>query len=678
MNARVIQVNGVAQLEINGKVIPSPSFRSFWPGPEITADLYQGGIQLMSIYPSGLLCSLDVPYSQFGEFWLGEGVYDWDVVRRQVNQFITNAPGAYLSLILQLDTRDWFLKAHPECRDSFFHIPEACCYRPWRDAALRCIRDILAFLDAEYPEKLYAVYVCAGGTCEWYNSIPIVEDGPKEAAFKRWTGDTARRLPTKAELQQGEYGNVYGPADKNKVDYWRFLVQQVADTIEEYAAAVKNYNPGLLVGCFSGYTLTHGNRIANSTQLLEHRVAACPNIDIIFSPASYALRGLESVSNSQLPMASIHLNGKVYYHEIDNTPFPANSNPYAQVLQRSAHRRHASIRESIMYARRESARVFAELGTYWWFDMFGGWYNDNELQEALFAVGRAQQRLYSKPIAANAEVVFVADEESNFYIGENNPLHSQCVQSQLEALGRIGCMVDYVVTDDLLLPNFPRDRYKLYIFPDLVAPKPEIRQAVASLRAAGKSMLFLYAPGFIKDGKGEDANMEELTGIRLHRSREKQGYALVPAGEWNDNGTQRIFGGAMNGMTPYIVADENEPACARGLVNRRIQMTVKNRGEGFDAWIAQGPVPEFVLRPLARRAGVRIWQEEGLPLYTNSRMLALHDHQGGVRRVNTAWQCGRLEELYTGETHVIEPGKAVSLTFEPDECKCFIYLKEDE
>ena len=680
MNARLIHQNGVAKIEINGEVISSVSFRSFWPRPDTTAQMYEGGVKLMSIYPSGILCSLDVPYSQFGEYWLGEGKYDWEVLRRQIDQFIANAPDAYLSLILQLDTRDWFLKEHPDCPYSFDHIGTACCYRPWRDAALQCIRDTLSWIDREYPEKLYAVYVCAGGTCEWINRFHLASHPVKEAGFRQWTGDPNRRLPTAQELENGEYGRVLGTKDQNVIDYWRFLSSVVADTIEEYAHEVKQYNPGLLVGCFSGYSMVFGAGITTACQLVEHRVVSCKEIDILFSPASYQLRGLESVSNSHIPITSVHLNGKLYYHEIDNTAFPANDNPYAQVLQDGAHRRHSSIRESIMYARRESARVFAELGTYWWFDMFGGWYDDPELREALWAIGRAQERLYSAPIASNAEVVVVVDEDSHAHIGRNNLLHLYGVQGQLEPNGRIGCMVDYVVTDDLLLPNFPRERYKLYLFPDLVAPSEKVRQAIAEIRAQGASVLFFYAPGLLKDGKADDAFMADLTGLKLKMTDGKQGYSLAPAGRFNDDGMQRVWGGRMDEMTPVITADEDDRCVfARGLVNQKPQMVVKDRGNGgFDAWIAQPMVPEFILRPLARAAGVHIWQEDSLPIYTNSRMVTVFDHKGGRRQLNVPWTSGRLEELYTGETHVIAAGKPIELVFEADECKCFIYLKEDE
>ena len=676
MNARLIHEHGAAKIEINGEVVSSVSFRSFWPQPGITRDFAEGGIRLMNVYPSGILCSLGVPYSQFGEFWVGEGEYDWDVLRRQMNQFIENAPNDYFSLILQLDTRDWFLKAHPECPNSFEHIPEACCSAVWRESARRCIRDTLAFLDREYPEKIYAVYVCAGGTCEWYNRNPMGYHPLKEAAFRAWCGDETRRLPTEEEMRAGEHGMVLCESEQNVVDYWHFLSDKVAETILEFAHEVKAYNPGLLVGCFSGYTLTHGRHVGVMCQNgLIKRLYDSSDIELIFSPASYNLRGLEDVSNSQLPMASARVHGKMYYHEIDNTAFPANANPYAQVLQQYAHRRHHSLEESIQYARRESACTFAALGTYWWFDMFGGWYDDKRLQKVLLDIGRAQERLYSREIASNAQVAYLLDEESDFYLSGQNLLHEVMTQDQMRALGRIGCQVDYYAAEDLLLPGFNRDQYRLYIFPNLVAPSEKMRRAIAELRAAGKSCLFVYAPGLLREGRFDPEGMRELTGLSLRLSDRPFGYTMAKDGAYNEDGMPRVFGGRLDDAGTFVEADEpEENVFGRGLVSQTEQFVVRERENGgFDAWAAQGVIPEYVLRPLARKAGAFIWNEDGLPVYTNSRMFSIFAHEAGTYTVRVPWESGRLEDMYTGETHEIRPGEPIELTFGRNECKCFIH-----
>ena len=79
---------------------------------------------------------------------------------------------------------------------------------------------------------------------------------------------------------------------------------------------------------------------------------------------------------------------------------------------------------------------------------------------------------------------------------------------------------------------------------------------------------------------------------------------------------------------------------------------------------------------LAKKAGVHIWNEDGLPVYHNSRMITIYAHQAGRHELKLPWEKGRIEDMYTGETHEIQPGKAVILDFEIDECKSFIYEEE--
>ncbi len=410
MDARLVSVNGVKKIQINGEVFEPIAFRSFWPAAHTTRRFHETGMRLMTVFPTGILCSLKVPYSQFGEVWVGEGAYDWQALRKQMDQFVQNAPDAYFALMLQLDTRDWFLKDHPEAGDSFFQIANAAGWDLWREQASQYIRDMLDYLDREYPEKIYSVFVCAGSTCEWINRMPVTYQNPvKKRAFAAWTG--GRETPSDEALERASHGMFRDPAqDQAALDYWRFHNEIVADAICHFAKVVKEHSARrLLVGCFYGYVQYCAGGPTASGHQAAHRVFACPDVDMIFSPATYVHRGLESTSGEQLPADSVILNGKLYFCEIDNTAFPANGNPYAQVLQTYAHRRHKSLEETIHYSRREAALTLSRGVAYWWFDMFGGWYDDDRLMAALQKIRQATGRVYAGPVRPVAEVAVLLD-----------------------------------------------------------------------------------------------------------------------------------------------------------------------------------------------------------------------------------------------------------------------------
>lgn len=72
MQASIINKEGVYQFEINGTVYPPLSFRSFRPEKRNIQEFYDAGVRLMSILMTGLSCTLDVPYSLYGEIWKGK------------------------------------------------------------------------------------------------------------------------------------------------------------------------------------------------------------------------------------------------------------------------------------------------------------------------------------------------------------------------------------------------------------------------------------------------------------------------------------------------------------------------------------------------------------------------------------------------------------------------------
>ena len=681
MDAKLIRENGVLKISINNEVIEPVSFRSFWPTAHTTQAFSQGGTRLMTVFPSGILCSLKVPYSQFGEIWLGEGIYDWAALRRQMDQFITNAPNAYFSLMLMLDTRDWYLKDHPKAQNSFFHPSTMAGDEELRQASLRMVMDVVDYVQREYPEKIYSIFLCEGHTCEWINRCnQNSEVTIKQDCYCAWTTSSDVAIPSDADLIHTSYGIFRDPKkDAAALRYWRFNNEILSETICWFAERVKTKYPSLLIGCFFGYLFTFPGAFLQRGHVDLNRVLNCPYVDMVFSPASYVMRGLESVSASQVPIDSVLLHEKLYFHEIDNTTFSANSNPYAQVLQTYAHRRHDSMYETIQYSRREAAFVMAKGAAHWWFDMFGGWYDDPEMMSALMDIRRANDMLTRKPMHGIAQVALLVDGESCYYISDESPIHKELVIQQRENLGHIGCPFDEYLAQDILQENFPLLQYKLYILCNTFAPSPALRQRITWLRSHGVSFLFLYAAGAITECGFSPEAVSEFTNIRVKEVDDNLGYTVIEAGIANDNGMTRIYGGRMDTLRPCLAADDPEAQeLGKELISGHVQLAMKKRTQGgIDVWSASGPLPDFVLRPLSRQAGVSIYQEDGLPVYANSRMVALFDHKGGERLLHTPWESGEIVEMYTGERHVLQAGRPVVLRFDVNECKCFLHEEND-
>ena len=92
---KLTRVNGALKVDIDGEIIEPLSFKSFRPTARNVSDFSKAGVKLFSILTSGVICALGVPYSLYGESWIGENEYDFKPIDKQIELFIENAPGAY-------------------------------------------------------------------------------------------------------------------------------------------------------------------------------------------------------------------------------------------------------------------------------------------------------------------------------------------------------------------------------------------------------------------------------------------------------------------------------------------------------------------------------------------------------------------------------------------------------
>lgn len=677
MNARIVTENGIKKVEINGKRHIFVGYRSWRPQEKYLQAFDELGIPFMTLLPSGIKNSHRVPYSAFGEYWQGDGIYDWEILRKQIDQFTENAPHTYLAINLMLDTRDWFLKEHPECLNSFVYISAACAYPAWRECASRMLRDTIDFLEREYPERVFAFFLSAGGTCEWHNkALDLPENAVRDAHFKRYSSLRDAHLPDQSELEEaadGVFRNMV--TQRNVIEFLKYTNEVIVKELAYYAGLVKEHTEGrLLVGAPVGYIMAGEHPLGGYCETAK--MLKIPDIDIIVCPASYYHRSLDGVSASQSSMDAVRMNGKLMVHSIDNTTYAANSNPYAQMLQ-NLHCKHDSMQESIHYIRRETAMAMSKGAGFWFFDMYSGWYPDPESRAELKKIQQVYEKMCEKPVHYQSEVALVTDCRSYLYPNAGKLIRTENITDQVRELGRIGCPVDYLSVYDLLLEDFPAEQYKLLLLPDCFAPDDNIRRVIAELRECGTSLLFYHAAGAVTEHGFDYKAASDFCGITLATDPEEPGFTVVD-GKFNSLGYPKIYGDPRKGKLPpgILAQDPDAEVWGKDIFSESARLVVKERKKGFDAWSYRGTIPQCVLQKIAEKAGVFCYQTHGLPTYANSRMAAFFDHKGGTREITFPYR-GKLTECYTGQ-EIISDGTPVQITFAENECKLFLYDDNDK
>jgi beta-galactosidase len=675
MRATLINQNGNIKIKINGKIFNPQCFRSFKPEAESIKHFTEAGIRLMNIFPTGVKNRLGTAYSPFGEVWIGEGKYNWDNLRRQVDMFIENAPEAYFMLMLQVDTRDWFLEQNPDIKNSFDHFSLTAGCEKWRKAAAMFMCDMIDYLNKHYPEKVYGVMLCGGGTNEWYNHHGdyAIHGKYKQAAFENWSGDMSSNLPSKEVIDKTSWGILRHPQkDCQGIDYWRFLHCLTNDTIKYFAGALKKHtNRTLLTAVAQGYLMDYKNDVIFGSDTGLWDTLESDDIDIFISPASYWFRGLNSTSGIRFPVDSIKLHGKLYIHSLDNVTHLASDSEVGRKLTSCfcSHAKLDNIDESREYFKRETALSMSKGMGYWWFGMYPQWYNNSEMMSEIKKIQITSQQVREKDCRSVSEIAVFVDEDSNYHLDAGQIVTNKNVMLQPESLYRLGAPWDNFHMNDITHCEMAHEQYKLYIFLNLLAPQNAHIEMIEKLKLDGKSMLFLYAPGIIGKDNFSIEKMSLLAGINLQELKDSEYKVVVPKGKWNEFDKNNIFGYDAPVTPMFYTEDCDLDVIGRFPKSKKPAFVLKEREDAFDAWTAAGSVPDKILRELARKAGVFIYLESGDPVYMNKSVLGCFAHKSGKRTLNMPFEC-KLREFYSGEEYQTTKHR-LEVYFKANEMKLF-------
>lgn len=691
MKASVARNKDAMSIAIDGRADAPVISRSFRSLGNVVKSFYDRGFRYFNMFPSGITNLLGVPYSQFGEVWIGENDYDWDALRRQADLFLKNAPDGYISVMAQLDTRDWFLREHPECAYSFTELVQTVGYKTWRESASRWLCALIDKMEEWFPGRVYGVFLMAGGTTEWYTKfandskyIGYYNGVPNELQkqiYREWENDPTAEIPTKEKLHASYKDSLMNPAVQTEEQrYWHFYNDVVADAISYFAKVAKEHMDGrMLVGSFYGYltgvTLPY---VRECNYLGVEKILEDKNIDVLFCPTSYTLRSAKSTSGFRLPVDSITLHDKLYYMEIDCRTYLVQNNELAM--------RHSidttdfrTVEQVKNYICREAAMSVAHGQSYWWFDMFGGYYEDEPLMDIIETLKGVNRRVFEDGAPQISEVAMMLDVNSMYVIGMDYLM----AEPQIEQMTRSGVPWSEYTTDDLFHDNFPIDRIKVFLFANLEYPTEKTRQMIQKLREMGKTLIFMHAPGYVTDkGFSEDA-MHSLTGLRLteilgeehcnvymcesddaynYRSRGKKDELVE-----KDN-DQRAFG-------PFFTTDDEDVVVVGRYSNsgRPAMFYKKNEYGGIDAFSAAAPVPYYVLRRLYAECGVFNYMDDPQTLYLNGKFVCLNSYVGGKHKFY--WPVTEeFEDVFTHERITFCP-EGVDVEFTPEQTRLFLPVK---
>ncbi len=581
-SASIIEVSGVPRIAIGGvprpatAVMPRPTGR---PGEALA--------RLREFRAAGVMFSSDVwtmtdrVRYEPRHWWLDEGEYDFQLFDALARALLAASPDGFIFPRIKIDPPPNWCARHPEEMEG--ETSAKTSSQAWRRLYRRMIADMVAHVEAsDYADHVIGYHLGALHCGEWLE-----------------LGERAARLCTTPWSCRDDRDPL-PPLEDTAERRARIsdAATAVADVCIDAARHLKACTGGhRLVGAFFGYPwLSHEKMM---------RVIESGAVDFFAAPPHYQETRLPGRSgrSQAFYQASYRLHGRVYYEESDFTTWLSLPPKVAT----SGERPH-QLGEAIGLVRRSIGACLAGGWENWWFLLKGNdTYSAPELMESI-RIGAREERdtMASAPWTSAEVAVFTSADEYATSQGSHVPeFWRMCrMRLHLDVLPATGVPFDSYELSDIADPKLPD--YKVYVFPNAFTLSEETRSKIKErVRRGGKTAVWIYAPGYYRNGEGRKENVEELTGFSLERTA--LGQAMPVSWMLEPSGAATI---------------ERDGA----------------RGVFFPL-----PPDAAALREAFRAAGVHIWLETDDVMAAGRGYAMIHAASDGAKTLRLPWPCNARE-----------------------------------
>lgn len=440
MISEVRKVDGLPTLFVNGKAVPEMAYVTYNTKNNRYRDFAQAGVRLYSVNLnfSEMPINERAPVLVFQKGIFEKDKPDFSIVDKNFDEILSACPDAMIFPRVNVNlSREWEV-LHPDelCEYGVSGRTRASLASDiWAQAVKEKLAQLIKYIEnSHYSENVIGYQIAGYNTDEW---LPFEDYG--------FYGKRAKEK----FLDFCEEKNLV----KNEENYFRFASEMTAQRIIEFASAAKSAVDGKkIVGAFYGYTIGCPHRV--NCHLALKKILESDKIDFMCSPLIYVhgrQPGLDPYP--MIPIDSLKLHGKLYFSENDirthlsRTPSP---HPNYSVKIWFGPTREISLEQIKL----NFCRAFTHGHGMWWFDMWGGWYDDDEFMQTF---AKMQKICGNGMDRKSADVAVFTDENCYFPLrGHRNRIWNVCNE-----IGLSGVMYDIFLASDF---EKVCDDYKVCVF----------------------------------------------------------------------------------------------------------------------------------------------------------------------------------------------------------------------
>lgn len=241
---------------------------------------------------------------------------------------------------------------------------------------------------------------------------------------------------------------------------------------------------------------------------------------------------------------------------------------------------------------------------------------------------------------------------------------------QRDELSKIGAPFDVFLLSDLLAGKLPD--YKMYIFLNPFYLSVQAKQLIKQkLQNNNRTILWLYAPGFAGENGLSVKSCSELTGmnLKLHNSGMPLKINLLTnelksckPGNSSSYGMQGKISPVFSIADPAVKVWGKLPDGSPGA-------GVKKLAGWTSIYSAAPRVPSWLIRNIAKNAGIFIYSESDDVVFAGRDYLVIHTAKPGMKKLKFPQKCDWhevFEKKFYGKN-------TASISFKADKYKTFIF-----
>jgi len=468
-HSEIINKNGAPRLYINGKRADSLAYITYITDNNRYGDFTAAGYGLFS-FPvffgyNNLSEASGLPVFTKGIFDNEEP--DFSIFDKDVERILKECPDAFIFPRVNVSLSHKWESAHPEelCEKRQADRPARASFASdlWAEEVKRELGIFIEHVEkSNFSKHIIGYQLACGNTEEWLPLVPA--------------GINGKRAEEKYSLWLENNGAV-----RSEESFYRFYSELVASCITEFAAEIKKLTDRrLVVGTFYGYTFECPFRESGHHDL--QRILECNDVDFICSPVSYtAARETGRDHPYMLPLGSIKLHNKLYFSENDTRTHltkPLNDMPQYN----SPTWFGPQFEKTCEIIKMHASRALINGHSAWWFDMWGGWYDDSRYMSLMQRILEIFRESNGRPSAQSETVAVFLDEKAFASADAETSVLIGSVTR--EALGKAGTQCSFYLTSDA---EAVIDSCKAVI--SLVPIKTEASEHLSALAAKKKKPL---------------------------------------------------------------------------------------------------------------------------------------------------------------------------------------------